>query len=67
VNEYINVLRIEYAILTLRNDKKTRKYSLEALANEFGFNNVESFNAAFYKKTGIKTSYFIKELDKNKI
>lgn len=67
VNEYINALRIEYAVLILQKDKKIRKYNLEALAVEFGFNNVESFNAAFFKKTGIKPSYFIKELEKNKI
>lgn len=62
VNEYINMLRIEYAVLILQKDKKVRKYNLEALADEFGFNNVESFNSAFLRKTGIKPSYFLKNL-----
>jgi len=63
VNEYINNLRIEYAVLVLKKNKKFRKYNLEALADEFGFNNVSSFNAAFLKKTGIKPSYFLKNIN----
>ncbi len=33
-----------------------------AIAEEAGFNTAESFSKAFFKKTGIKPSYFIKEL-----
>ena len=47
VNNYINNLRIEYAILILQKDNKKRKYNIEALANEFGFNSSKSFNVAF--------------------
>ena len=65
VNNYINNLRIEYAIVILQKDIKKRKYSIEALADEFGFNSSKSFNVAFYNKTGIRPSYFIKELQKN--
>ncbi|RYJ39667.1 Response regulator receiver protein [Flavobacterium anhuiense] len=61
--QYINDLRIEYAISELKQNSKIRKYTIHALALEFGFNNAESFSSAFYKKTGIKPSYFIKELD----
>ena len=32
--------------------------------NEIGFNNTESFSKAFYRKTGIYPSYFIKEIEK---
>ena len=67
VNNYINNLRIDYAILILQKDNKKRKYNIEALANEFGFNSSKSFNVAFYNKTGISPSFFIKELEKNKI
>ena len=35
-----------------------------AIAQEVGFNNSESFSKAFYKKTGIYPSYFIKQLEK---
>jgi AraC-like DNA-binding protein len=62
--QYINDLRIEYAINILRDDQKFRKYTLQALSSEFGFNSPESFSKAFLKKTGIKPSYFIKELNK---
>ncbi|TPG45259.1 helix-turn-helix domain-containing protein [Flavobacterium pectinovorum] len=61
--QYINELRIEYAINQLQENNKLRKYTVQALALEFGFNNAESFSTAFYKKAGIKPTYFIKELD----
>lgn len=63
---YINDLRIEYAVINLQENKTARKYTLQALATEYGFNSAESFSTAFSKKTGIKPSYFIKELE-NKI
>ncbi|WP_307292697.1 AraC family transcriptional regulator [Flavobacterium sp. SORGH_AS_0622] len=61
--QYINDLRIDYAINQLQKNNKLRKYTIQALALEFGFNNAESFSIAFYKKTGIKPTYFIKRLD----
>lgn len=64
--QYINDLRIDYAIVQLQKDNKLQKYTIHALASEFGFNSAESFSAAFQKKTGIKPTYFIKELE-NKI
>jgi AraC-like DNA-binding protein len=60
---YINDLRIDYIILVLKEDKKMRKYNLQAIAIECGFNSAESFSTAFFKKTGIKPSFFIKQLD----
>ncbi|WP_166627765.1 helix-turn-helix domain-containing protein [Tenacibaculum caenipelagi] len=63
-SNYINQLRIEYTVEKLKNDTLWRKYTIKALANEVGFKNSESFSKAFYKFTGIKPSYFIKELDK---
>lgn len=64
--QYINDLRIEYAIIQLQKNNKLRKYTIHALALEYGFNNAESFSAAFYKKTSIKPTYFIKELENSK-
>lgn len=61
--QYINDLRINYALNILQTDSKLRKYTISALANEFGFNTAESFSGAFYKKTGIKPSFYIKELE----
>lgn len=61
---YISDLRIAYCIEKLKNDTTFRKYSIKAIAFEVGFNNTESFSRAFFKKTEIHPSYFIKELEK---
>jgi AraC-like DNA-binding protein len=61
---YISDLRIEYCIEKLKKDPTFRKYSIEAIAFEIGFNNSESFSKAFFKKTEIYPSYYIKELEK---
>lgn len=61
--QYINDLRIDHALENLKKDSKLRKYTIQALAIEFGFNSAESFSAAFYKKSGIKPAYFIKQLE----
>lgn len=61
--QYINDLRIDYALTSLKEDFRLRKYTIQALAIEFGFNNAESFSAAFHKKTGIKPTYFLKQLE----
>lgn len=60
---YLNDLRINYVIQTLQNDSILRKYEIKAIAREVGFNNAESFSSAFYKKTGIYPSFFIKQLE----
>ena len=61
--QYINDLRIDYAVVQLQKNNKLKNYTIQALALEFGFNSAESFSAAFQKKTGIKPTYFIKELN----
>jgi AraC-like DNA-binding protein len=61
--QYINDLRINHALENLKKDSKLRKYTIQALAVEFGFNSAESFSSAFYKKSGIKPAYFIKQLE----
>lgn len=62
-NNYINELRIDYAIEQLKTNKKYRRYSISAIAEEVGFNNYKSFSRAFVKKTGKQISLFIKELE----
>jgi AraC-like DNA-binding protein len=64
--QYINDLRIDNAVVSLQQDNDLIKYTIEAIAVNFGFNNAESFALAFQKKTGLKPSFFIKELKKNK-
>ena len=62
---YLKDLRIVYAINSIKKDKRYLKYSIEGLAQEFGFSRAESFSKAFKDKTGVQTSLFLKELRKN--
>jgi len=62
-NQYINDLRVEYAIERLKNDRLFRKWTLIAIAEEIGFNSREYFSNAFKKRYGITPSYYIKKLD----
>lgn len=61
---YLNSLRIDYAIKELKVNKTLRSYTINAISKEVGFNNAESFSKAFIKKTGIRPSYYIKQLNK---
>jgi len=62
---YINDLRIDYAIEQLLDENSNFiKWSVKAIAKEVGFNYTEPFSRAFFKKTGIKPSFFIKNLRK---
>jgi AraC-like DNA-binding protein len=64
-SQYLNDLRIQYAVTKLKREKKLRKYTVKALAEEFGFNNSESFAKAFHSNTGLQPSYFIKKLNED--
>ncbi len=63
--DYINDLRIAHTIEKLKTDRRFRKYTIKAIAEAGGYSNPVSFSQAFYKKTGIKPSYFIKQLENN--
>ncbi|WP_420573786.1 helix-turn-helix domain-containing protein [Kordia sp.] len=63
-SNYINNLRIEYAIQQLKTNPTFLKYTVKGIAAEVGFNNVQSFSKAFYNAKGIKPSYFIREFKK---
>lgn len=59
---YLNNLRVDYAVAQLTENKSLRSYTIKAIAEEVGFKNAQSFSSAFYKKTGIYPSYFIKKI-----
>lgn len=61
---YISDLKIDHIITLLKEDKKTRKYSNKALADEAGFSTTQKFAQAFQAKTGCPPSFFIKEINK---
>lgn len=60
---YINDLRVTYAIERIKTDQKFRKYSIKAISETIGYGKAESFSNAFKRRTGIKPSYFIKQLE----
>lgn len=64
-SHYLNDLRIDFAVSKIKNDAVFRKYTIEAIAVECGYNNSASFSRSFYKKTGIHPSYFINEIIKD--
>ncbi|WP_246615979.1 AraC family transcriptional regulator [Aquimarina litoralis] len=63
---YINELRVDYVIEQLKENPKFRLYSIKGIARELGYNNDRAFSKAFYQKTGVYPSYFIKQLEKEK-
>tara|TARA_B110000503_G_scaffold29472_1_gene47264 strand:- start:2634 stop:4349 length:1716 start_codon:yes stop_codon:yes gene_type:complete len=65
-SNYLNKLRIEYAIQKLTTDKTFRNYTVQAIAEDVGFNKAQSFSTAFQKETGISITYFIKQINNNK-
>ncbi|MFX0555527.1 helix-turn-helix domain-containing protein [Maribacter sp. CXY002] len=64
-NNYINDLRIDYLLTKLIKDKEFRDSKLSYIAASVGYNNLNTFNAAFKKRQGILPSYFIKQLNED--
>jgi len=62
--KYINDLRIDYLIKLMKEEKKFQNYTNKALSEEAGFSSKERFTKAFFSRTGMPTSYFMKELRK---
>lgn len=67
ITQYINELRVDYAVYKLKQDQLFRRYTIKAIANDIGFNTAEAFSKAFYKKTGIYPSYFVSQLEKQDV
>ncbi|WP_299258670.1 AraC family transcriptional regulator [uncultured Aquimarina sp.] len=65
-NTYINDLRINYAILRLKNDSKFRSYSIKSIAEEVGYKTADSFSKYFKIHTGLFPSFYIKQLKSKK-
>jgi AraC-like DNA-binding protein len=63
-SHYINTLRIHAIIEVLQVNSKIRSYTIDAIAEEAGFSNTRSFSNHFKRVTGINTSYFLKQLQK---
>ncbi|PXX26018.1 tetratricopeptide repeat protein [Arenibacter sp. ARW7G5Y1] len=62
-NNYINELRINYLLPLLLKNIEFRNSKLSYIAFSLGYNNLNTFNAAFKKRLGILPSNFINELN----
>jgi len=63
-SQYLNDLRVDYAIKELTNNARFRRYTIKAIAQDVGFGNSQSFSKAFRLKTGLQPSYFVRKLNK---
>jgi YesN/AraC family two-component response regulator len=63
-SQYLNDLRIAYALEALQANPTFLRYSIKAIALECGYTNATSFSRAFYKQTGLYPSFYIKQLSK---
>lgn len=61
-NTYLNDLKISHIVEQLKSHRKFRNYSLKALADEAGFNTIQSFRKAFMSYNGVPVGYFIEQL-----
>jgi AraC-like DNA-binding protein len=59
-NDFLNGYRVEYAKELIQNGE-AKLHTLEALSEQCGFNNRNSFTLAFKKHTGQTPSCFIKQ------
>lgn len=61
--QYLNGLRVGYAVKELRENRNLRKFTVEAIALECGYKTGASFSRTFFKNTGIYPSYYIARLN----
>ncbi|WP_075344471.1 response regulator transcription factor [Tenacibaculum agarivorans] len=61
-NQYLNELRVNYALLKLKEDPIFRSYTIRAVASEIGYKSHTTFIKVFKEKTGVTPSYYIKKL-----
>ena len=62
--DYLNDLRVAYALNRLAEDKRFRHYTIKAIAQSSGYRSADSFSRAFYQRHGIYPSYYLKKLEK---
>jgi AraC-like DNA-binding protein len=65
-NDFINEYRVHYCQAKIRNDEWRAK-TLEAIAEESGFNNRNTFTTAFKKVTGSNPSEYLKMIKQKEI
>lgn len=61
---YINDLKIDYLINSLKESKKLQQYKNEALAEEVGFSSTQRFANAFKARANMPAAFYIAQLKK---
>ncbi|WGH75837.1 helix-turn-helix domain-containing protein [Tenacibaculum tangerinum] len=61
--KYCTKLKINYVVKKLKDDKRFRKYSVQAIGEEIGYTNASAFARAFKKHVGVTPSVFLKDLE----
>lgn len=63
-NQYINELRINYLLKRIENEPNIKKHTIDALAEETGFNSRKTFSDAFLEHTGFRPSQYLRNIIK---
>lgn len=64
-SEYTQELRIQYVLQKLIDVPQYRKYTMQAIAEEVGYKDANTFVRVFKKQTGLTPNYYIEKLEKN--
>jgi len=62
-SEYTQELRIQYVLQKLNSDAYFRKYTLQAIAEEVGYKDANTFVRVFKKQTNLSPNYYIEKLE----
>ncbi|WP_333694173.1 helix-turn-helix domain-containing protein [Flavobacterium sp.] len=62
-SEYTQELRIQYVLQKLIDVPHFRKYTLQAIAEEVGYKDANTFVRVFKKQTGLSPNYYIEKLE----
>lgn len=62
-SQYLNELRIDYVLVTLKEDTRFRSYTIKAISEEIGYKSVTTFLKAFKGRTNLNPSYYIEKLN----
>lgn len=62
-SEYMQELRIQYILQKLIDTPHYRKYTLQAIAEEVGYKDANTFVRVFKKQTGLSPNYYIEKLE----
>jgi len=62
-SNYIGNLRIKQMLLDLQKQPSLRRFSMQGLAETYGFTNAKTFGIQFKMVTGLTPAYFIKQLE----